>query len=112
MSNQQVEQYNENQFLSELKQIVMSARRNAYRAINIMQVVSNWLIGKRIVEQEQQGAVRAEYGKHVIEIASETLTEEYGSGYSATSLRNMRKFYLNFSNLEIQQTVPTEYSAY
>lgn len=108
--SKEIETYNqtEQQFIVEIRRIVETARKNAYRAINIMQVVSNWLVGKRIVEQEQEGKVRADYGKHVIELASAALTEEYGSGYSETNIRNMRKFYLTFSTLEIQQTVPAE----
>ncbi|MDR2564140.1 MAG: hypothetical protein LBC98_09425 [Prevotellaceae bacterium] len=61
-------QLQENQFLDELKQIVNSAKRLAYSAINFAQVQQNWLIGQRLVVQEQNGKARAEYGKHVIEI--------------------------------------------
>ena len=108
--NRNIQTYtpDEQNFLSELKQIVDTARRNAYRAIDIMQVISNWLIGRRIVEQEQKGQKRADYGKHVIELASIALSKEYGSGYSETNIRNMRKFYLIFNNLEIPQTMPAE----
>ena len=108
--SKEIETYNQDEqsFLIELKQIVAVARRNAYRAINVMQAVSNWLIGQRIIEQEQHGKTRAEYGKHIIEIASAALTETYGAGYSATNIRNMRKFYLTFNNLDIQQTLPAE----
>lgn len=108
--SKEIETYNqtEQQFIVDIRKIVEAARTNAYRAINIMQVVSNWLVGKRIVEQEQKGKARADYGKHVIELASAALTEEYGSGYSETNVRSMRKFYLTFSNLEIQQTMPAE----
>ena len=74
-----------------------------------MQVVSNWLVGWRIVEQEQHGSKRAEYGKHVIELASKTLTEEFGKGYSETALRRFRKFYLEFSNLQVLQAVPKQF---
>ena len=74
--------------------------------------ISNWLVGKRIVEQEQDGKARADYGKHVIKLASAALTEEYGSGYSETNVRSMRKFYLTFSNLEIQQTASAKSSGY
>ena len=84
-------------FISDVKRIVETARQNAYRAINIMQVVSNWLVGQRIVLQEQKGKARADYGKRIIELLSSELTEEYGSGYSETNLRNMRKFYQTFS---------------
>ena len=60
------------------------------------------------MEQEQNGASRAEYGKHVIEVASAALTEEFGKGFSKTNIRSYRKFYLLFSDMGIQQAVPAE----
>ena len=88
--SKEIETYNqtEQQFIVDIRKIVEAARTNAYRAINIMQVVSNWLVGKRIVEQEQKGKARADYGKHVIELASAALTEEYGSGYVKSLAQN------------------------
>ena len=103
-----IKEFAEQQFLHEIKQIVEVARRSAYRAVNTVQVLSNWLVGRRIVEQEQLGKVRADYGAHVIELASAALSEEFGSGYSETNVRNMRKFYLIFNGLEIQQMLPAE----
>lgn len=106
-------QYNnkseEKSFISDLRTIVSAARDTSYRMANMMQVVQNWLIGRRIVLQEQQGKARADYGKHVIELASQSLTEEFGRGFSETQVRNYRKFYLAFSNLLIQQTTPAEF---
>ena len=75
---------------------------------NLMQVAQNWLIGRRIVELEQQGQIRAGYGKRVVELASQVLSEEFGHGFSQTQIRNYRKFYLTFRNLQIQQTMPAE----
>ncbi len=92
-----------NNFVSDLKTIVGSAREYSYRAANTMQVVSNWLIGWRIVEQEQHGKQRAEYGKQIIKQASEALTAEYGKGYSETTLRAYRQFFLEFNDLQIQR---------
>ncbi|MDE7127955.1 MAG: DUF1016 domain-containing protein, partial [Bacteroidales bacterium] len=89
-------------FESDIKHIVSSAREYTYRAANLMQVASNWLLGWRIVEQEQHGERRAEYGKRVIEQASKVLTEEFGKGFSETTLRAYRQFYLSFPNLQIQ----------
>lgn len=86
-------------FLSDLQSIVATARRKGYEAVNQIIVICNWLIGRRIVEQEQQGKQRAEYGKRVIKMASEFLTEEFGKGFSVTNLKNFRSFYLTFSNL-------------
>ena len=108
-------QYNdkgeENVFISDLRTIVSAARDTSYRMANIMQVLQNWLIGRRIVEEEQQGKARADYGKHIIELASKSLTEEFGRGFSETQVRNYRKFYLAFSNLQIQQTAPAEFKS-
>ena len=98
----------ETRFVEDINQIVVAAKTQAYRAVNLMQVASNWLLGWRIVEQEQQGKARAEYGAYIIKLASEVLTAEFGKGYSETNLRNFRKFYLIFSNLSIQQTMPAE----
>ena len=92
-----------NIFVSDLKTIVGSAREYSYRAANTMQVASNWLIGWRIVEQEQQGKQRAEYGKQIIKQASEALTAEFGKGYSETTLRAYRQFFLEFRDLQIQR---------
>ena len=101
----------ENIFVSDLRTIVSAARDTSYRMANMMQVVQNWLIGRRIVVQEQQGKTRADYGKHVIELASQSLTEEFGRGFSETQVRNYRKFYLAFSKLLIQQTAPAEFKS-
>lgn len=99
----------ETDFVSDLHIIVSAARDASYRMANLMQVVQNWLIGRRIVEQEQQGNARAGYGKRIIELASQSLTEEFGQGFSETQIRNFRKFYLTFSDLQIQQTMPAEF---
>ena len=91
-------------FLDSLKDIVKSARKYAYSSICFAQVQSNWLLGKRIVEQIQKGNDKAEYGKHILKIASESLTEEFGKGYSETNLKSFRKFYLIFKDYSIGQT--------
>ena len=101
--------FGETSFIDDIRAIVSAARDASYRMANLMQVVQNWLVGRRIVEQEQQGKRRADYGKRVIEMASQTLTEEFGSGFSETQVRNFRKFYLTFNDLHIQQTLPAEF---
>ena len=92
-------------FLDSLKDIVKSARKYAYSSICFAQVQSNWLLGKRIVEQIQKGNDKAKYGKHILKIASESLTEEFGKGYSETNLKSFRKFYLIFKDYSIGQTL-------
>ena len=99
----------ENQFIEELKQIVHSARKMAYSAVNFSQVQQNWLIGQRIVMQEQKGKVRAEYGKHIIELASKSLTAEFGKGFSLTNIKNFKAFYLTFNDFQIGQTVSDQF---
>ena len=96
-------------FITDLKSIVSTARNMSFRAANLMQVACNWLLGWRIVEQEQQGKARADYGKRIIEEASKVLTENFGNGFSETQLRNFRKFYQMFSFLQIQQAMPAEF---
>jgi predicted nuclease of restriction endonuclease-like (RecB) superfamily len=96
-------------FITDLKSIVSTARNMSFRAANLMQVACNWLLGWRIVEQEQQGKARADYGKRIIEEASKVLTENFGNGFSETQLRNFRKFYQMFGFLQIQQAMPAEF---
>ncbi|MDR3309610.1 MAG: DUF1016 N-terminal domain-containing protein [Tannerella sp.] len=102
----------EHQFVEQLKQIIQVARSKVYSAINFAQVEANWLIGQRIVEQEQNGEVRAEYGKYVIQIASQELTAEFGKGYSRSNLFNFKRFYLLFSDFQIVQTVSGQFKNY
>lgn len=101
----------ESAFVNELIDIVETARDMSFRAANLMQVASNWLVGWRIVEQEQHGQRRAAYGKHIIEIASKAMTEKFGQGYSETTLRSYRKFYQEFPMLQIQQALPAEFNS-
>ena len=68
------------------------------------------MLGQRIVEEEQDGKARAEYGKHIIESASKALTEEFGRGYSVTNLKSFRKFYIEFQYLAIGQAAPAQSS--
>ena len=99
----------ENMLVNDLRTIVSKARSKAFAAVNYSLVERNWRIGQRIVEEEQNGASRAEYGKHVIEVASAALTEEFGKGFSETNIMNFKKFYLKFKELTIPQTVSEEF---
>lgn len=100
----------EQRLINDVRRIVGISRQYACRAVNVMQVISNWLIGQRIVEQEQNGRQRADYGKHIVEVVSQTLTAEYGRGYSKTNISNFRRFYLLFKGLQIHQAVPDEFA--
>ena len=99
----------DNMLVNDLRSIVSKARSKVFAAVNYSLVERNWRIGQRIVEQEQNGASRAEYGKHVIEIASAALTEEFGKGFSETNIMNFKKFYLKFKELTIPQTLSEEF---
>ena len=81
MSSDEVK-YKEESFITDLKDIIYSARQLVYSAINYAQVRQNWLIGQKIVIQEQKGKALAEYGKQIIKLASQALTEEFGRGFS------------------------------
>ena len=76
--------------------ILEEARSHVARTVNSAMVVAYWLIGREIVEEEQKGSKRADYGKALIEGLSKRLSERYGRGYSAISLWNMRKFYQRY----------------
>ena len=99
----------DNILVNDLRSIVSKARSKAFAAVNYSLVERNWRIGQRIVEEEQNGASRAEYGKHVIEVASAALTKEFGKGFSETNIMNFKKFYLKFKELTIPQTLSEEF---
>jgi TPP-dependent indolepyruvate ferredoxin oxidoreductase alpha subunit len=83
-------------YISEIRQILASARQKAYSAVNFAMVEAYWLIGKRIVEEEQHGKERAEYGEYVVKELSKALTAEFGKGFSERSVRQYRQFYQMF----------------
>lgn len=83
-------------FFSDIRQIIEQARQKAYSAVNFAMVEAYWHIGKRIVEEEQKGKSRAEYGEHLVLNLSVMLTEEFGHGFSTSNLKRMRQFYLLF----------------
>ncbi|MFA4874843.1 MAG: PDDEXK nuclease domain-containing protein [bacterium] len=80
--------------LSDIRELIFSARRAAVRSVDALQVLTSFEIGRRIVEHEQQGAKRAEYGKQVLKALADRLTAEFGRGFSLTNLKLMRQFYL------------------
>ncbi len=80
-------------FLTDIKQIIDTARNNAVRSVNFCRVQMYWHIGKRIFEEEQQGKERADYGTYLIKGLAQTLEPEYGSGFSYRQLAFCRQFY-------------------
>jgi len=79
-----------------IKSILEEARHNVYIHVNFVMVQAYWNIGREIVEEEQKGKERAEYGRKLIANLSQNLKEEFGTGFSEQSLWNMRQFYLYF----------------
>ncbi len=86
----------QNIIITDIKQIIEQARNFAYKAINFSMIIAYWEIGKTIIEEEQSGKDRAEYGKALIKELSKQLTKEYGKGFNRSNLEYMRKFYLLF----------------
>jgi len=81
------------QFYTEIRQIIETARTNAIRSVDFSRVQMYWLLGKRIFEEEQQGKDRADYGAYLIRNLAEELTPLYGSGFSVRQLEQSRRFY-------------------
>lgn len=81
---------------SEARHIIESGRATAYHAVNVSMVKTYWELGQLIVEEEQQGKERAEYGKYLIAELAQRLQREYGTGFSKPSLWNYRQFYKEF----------------
>ena len=80
--------------VEQVRSLVQSARRAAATSVNSLQVLTNFEIGRLIVEHEQQGRHRAAYGKETLKHLASSLTAEFGRGFSEDNLSNMRKFYL------------------
>lgn len=90
----------QNMLVGDIRQIIETGRRQAYASVNASMIVTYWNIGRRIVEEEQHGEARAEYGKNLLGFLSSEL-KDYGDNFSERRLRDYRQFYLYFNNLEI-----------
>src|SRR3989337_2150559 len=95
-------------FYSDIKNILGRARQKAFSAVNTAMVEAYWLIGRRIVEEEQKGSAKAGYGEYLITELSKALTFELGKGFSYANLSNFRQFYLTFPEQEILYTACRE----
>ncbi|MCT7579293.1 PDDEXK nuclease domain-containing protein [Aliarcobacter butzleri] len=89
-----------NNFYQEIKELLYSAKNKVYQTINTTMTQTYFQIGKRIVEEEQGGEIRAEYGKSLLKLLSVQLINEFGKGFSVDNLENMRRFYLAFQKSE------------
>jgi predicted nuclease of restriction endonuclease-like (RecB) superfamily len=97
-------------FQADIKNILEEARGKARSAVNAAMVEAYWLIGRRIVEEEQRGQHKAEYGARLIEELSRALTADFDKGFSYANLYNFRQFYLNFPDQSILYTLCRESS--
>lgn len=91
--------------LNNIKTLLIQGRKQVVTAVNTAMVQTYWQIGRLIVEDEQQGKARAEYGKALLKNLSIALTAEFGKGFSVRNLRNMRQFYLAFPKWQTVSSV-------
>lgn len=80
--------------LGEISHVIDAARKSAARSVNCIMTAAYWLIGRRIVESEQKGETRAEYGDELIQRLAADLAARYGKGYSVRNVWQMKAFYL------------------
>jgi len=83
-----------------IRKIIENARGNIARVINTEMVVAYWHIGREIIEEEQRGRSRAEYGKRLLETLAKRLSDDFGRGFDDSNLWNMRKFYQTYPILD------------
>jgi predicted nuclease of restriction endonuclease-like (RecB) superfamily len=96
--------------VSDIKNILQIARQETYQAINHSMVKAYWLLGQRIVEEEQEGNDKAIYGDFLLKNLSKELTAEFGRGFSSANLKNFRKFYLTYIDFEKSYTLCSQLS--
>lgn len=94
----------------EVREIIDLARKSAVVTINSSMVKAYWLIGKKIVEEEQKGEKRAKYGDELLKKLSKQLTHDFGKGFSYANLKNFRQFYLVNTNFEKSYTLCSKLS--
>lgn len=90
-----------NQLVTDLRQIIEQGRRQAYISINASMIQTYWNVGRRIVEEEQHGEARAEYGEYIVKTVAKELQAEYGNAYNYRNICYFRQFYLCFKDVEI-----------
>jgi len=91
---------NDNLFYNRVANLLRNAKQLVVHNVNSVMVNTYYLVGKMIVEKEQQGKMRAEYGKELIQKLSKRLQREFGKGFSVDNLENMRRFYIVYSKSE------------
>ena len=93
--------------LDDIRHLLTGVRQTLVQTVNTAMVQTYWQVGRLIVEHEQQGQARAEYGNQVLAQLAQNLTTEFGQGFDASNLRNMRRFYLAYP---IQETLSLKLS--
>ncbi|OHC01167.1 MAG: hypothetical protein A3G70_01890 [Planctomycetes bacterium RIFCSPLOWO2_12_FULL_39_13] len=96
MSKIQVQSKNIEQIYQRIKEVLTNARSRAWQAVNTAMVASYWEIGRIIIEEEQKGKARAEYGEYILANLAKKLTKDFGKGFDESNLRYIRKFYMVF----------------
>lgn len=91
-------------FVNDIRSIINTARTNAVRSVDFCRVQMYWTIGRRIVEKEQQGKERADYGTFLIKNLAKQIVPEYGSGFSVRQLERSRQFYRLYPNASTLRT--------
>ena len=97
-------------FYQDISLLLDNARKQAKTAVNTAMVYTYYEIGRRIVEEEQHGENRAAYGQQILQGLSDHLTKAFGKGYSVGNLKNIRQFYMIFSNDQIGKTGFSQFS--
>jgi hypothetical protein len=100
---------NYSHLITELAFLIEQGRNVAVRYVNTALVATYWLMGRRIVEYEQKGKERAEYGKSLLKRISDDLTKQVGKGWGEPNLRAVRQFYLIYGDIEKRYTLCSEY---
>ena len=106
-----IESPQKSHLIADVRNIVNNGLRKAYQDVNTTIVHTYWQVGRRIVEEEQNGDKRAGYGTRLITTLAEALSHDYSRGFTARDLRNYRQFYLCFNDLEIWYTRVPNHSA-
>jgi hypothetical protein len=104
MKSKEISSKSYNNLFDRIANILVEARAEVVREINKAQVLGYWEIGREMVEFEQKGKLRAEYGQRLLIKLSEDLTQKFGKGFSVDNLQLMRKFCMTFLGKQIYET--------
>ena len=97
-------------FFKSIYELIQQGQRGLKRNVNTTMTVTYFEIGRRIIEKEQKGEKRAQYGKRILQGLSDYLAERLGKGYSVENLKLMRRFYVVYSDSRIGQSLITQFN--